>query len=49
MGLDEMAPTLANGGPPPVGGRIANLDPTTRRIIEEFAYQEIGHLRFPFS
>ena len=44
--LDDMAPTLAQGGPPPVGGRIAMLDQTTRRIIEEFGYQEIGHIRF---
>ncbi|XVE77642.1 hypothetical protein DITRI_Ditri13aG0079100 [Diplodiscus trichospermus] len=44
-GLDDFEPSLAQGGPPPVGGRIANLDPTTRRIIEEFGYQEIGHIR----
>ncbi|MBA0560227.1 hypothetical protein Golob_017140 [Gossypium lobatum] len=44
-GLDVLAPSLAQGGPPPVGGRKANLDPIIRRIIEEFAYQEIGHLR----
>ncbi|MBA0861161.1 hypothetical protein Goshw_025116 [Gossypium schwendimanii] len=44
-GLDVLAPSLAQGGPPPVGGRKANLDPVIRRIIEEFAYQEIGHLR----
>ncbi|KAG8477655.1 hypothetical protein CXB51_030803 [Gossypium anomalum] len=45
IGLDDLAPSLALGGPPPVGGRKANLDPIIRRIIEEFAYQEIGHLR----
>ncbi|XP_021280504.1 desiccation-related protein PCC13-62 [Herrania umbratica] len=45
MGLDAMAPSLAQGGPPPVGARRANLDGRTRRIIEEFGYQEIGHLR----
>ncbi|GMI66581.1 hypothetical protein like AT3G62730 [Hibiscus trionum] len=44
-GLDDFAPSLALGGPPPAGGRMANLDPTTRRIIEEFGYQEIGHIR----
>ncbi|KAG4174349.1 hypothetical protein ERO13_A11G115600v2 [Gossypium hirsutum] len=44
-GLDDIAPSLALGGPPPVGGRKANLDPVIRTIIEEFAYQEIGHLR----
>ncbi|MBA0769575.1 hypothetical protein Gotri_018290 [Gossypium trilobum] len=45
MGLDVLEPSLAQGGPPPVGGRKANLDAIIRRIIEEFAYQEIGHLR----
>ena len=44
-GLDAFAPELAKGGPPPIGARKANLDPVTRRIIEEFGYQEIGHLR----
>ncbi|KAL1224387.1 Ferritin-like catalase Nec2 [Cardamine amara subsp. amara] len=44
-GLDAFNATLAQGGPPPVGARKANLDPKTRRIIEEFGYQEIGHLR----
>lgn len=44
-GLDSVAPYLAKGGPPPVGARRANLDPLTRRIIEEFGYQEVGHLR----
>ncbi|OMO81898.1 hypothetical protein COLO4_23379 [Corchorus olitorius] len=44
-GLDSYDPELAKGGPPPIGGQKANLDPCTRRIIEEFAYQEVGHLR----
>ncbi|OMO63791.1 hypothetical protein CCACVL1_22268 [Corchorus capsularis] len=44
-GLDNIEPSFAQGGPPPVGGQVANLDPKTRRIIEEFAYQEIGHIR----
>ncbi|XP_022758021.1 desiccation-related protein PCC13-62-like [Durio zibethinus] len=44
-GLDAFAPELAKGGPPPIGARKANLDPVTRQIIEEFGYQEIGHLR----
>ncbi|PKI69124.1 hypothetical protein CRG98_010479 [Punica granatum] len=44
-GLDKFAPYLTKGGPPPVGGRKANLDPLGFKIIEEFAYQEIGHLR----
>ncbi|XWS46684.1 hypothetical protein CRYUN_Cryun14cG0089000 [Craigia yunnanensis] len=44
-GLDAFAPELVKGGPPPIGARKANLDPITRRIIEEFGYQEIGRLR----
>ncbi|RRT45044.1 hypothetical protein B296_00031226 [Ensete ventricosum] len=39
-GLDSIAPELAMGGPPPIGARKANLDETTRLIIEEFGYQE---------
>ncbi|KAK8588243.1 hypothetical protein V6N13_087188 [Hibiscus sabdariffa] len=44
-GLDDFDSSSAQGGPPPVGGRIADLEPTVRRIIEEFGYQEIGHIR----
>ncbi|XP_057952643.1 desiccation-related protein PCC13-62-like [Malania oleifera] len=44
-GLDVVAPKLAMGGPSPLGARIANLDPLTRDIIAQFAYQEVGHLR----
>ncbi|XP_010468925.1 PREDICTED: desiccation-related protein PCC13-62-like [Camelina sativa] len=44
-GLDVFNATLAQGGPPPEGAKKANLDPITNRIIEEFGYQEIGHLR----
>ena len=45
-GLDGVAPQLAGGGPPPIGGRKANLEDIECRIIEEFGYQEVGHLRF---
>ncbi|XP_074561821.1 ferritin-like catalase Nec2 [Curcuma longa] len=45
VGLNSIAPELAMGGPPPVGARKANLDNTTNDIIEEFGYQEVGHLR----
>jgi hypothetical protein len=45
-GLDTIAPTFAGGGPPPIGAKKANLDPIVGQIIEEFAYQEVGHLRF---
>lgn len=44
-GLDTIAPNLTMGGPPPIGVRKANLDPFTRDIITQFAFQEVGHLR----
>ncbi|XP_078156124.1 desiccation-related protein PCC13-62-like [Carex rostrata] len=44
-GLDKVAPSLAEGGPPPIGGRKANLDPLIRDIVMQFAYQEVGHIR----
>ncbi|EEF30512.1 desiccation-related protein PCC13-62 [Ricinus communis] len=44
-GLHSIDPALADGGPPPIGAQKANLDPVTRQIIEEFCYQEVGHLR----
>ncbi|KAI3448581.1 hypothetical protein Pfo_005246 [Paulownia fortunei] len=44
-GLDHVAPELVMGGPPPIGAQKANLDFLTRNIIEEFAFQEVGHLR----
>ncbi|KAL0454839.1 UNVERIFIED_CONTAM: Desiccation-related protein PCC13-62 [Sesamum latifolium] len=44
-GLDHVAPELVMGGPPPIGAQKANLNFLTRKIIEEFAYQEVGHLR----
>lgn len=45
-GLDKIEPALAMGGPPAVGTKKANLDKVTRAIIEEFGYQEVGHLRY---
>lgn len=45
VGLDQVAPKLALGGPPPVGARKANLDEVTWRIIAEFGLQEVGHVR----
>lgn len=45
-GLDQIAPNLTLGGPPPVGAMKANLDEVTWRIIAEFGYEEVGHLRF---
>ncbi|KAB1225617.1 Desiccation-related protein PCC13-62 [Morella rubra] len=44
-GLDKVAPHLAQGGPTPTGARWAHLDPFTRDVIKQFAYQEVGHLR----
>ncbi|XP_031282692.1 desiccation-related protein PCC13-62-like [Pistacia vera] len=44
-GLDSIAPMLTAGGPRPVGAKKANLDALTNRIIEEFGYEEVGHLR----
>lgn len=44
-GLDIVAPELVMGGPPPIGVRKANLDFFTSKIINEFALQEVGHLR----
>ncbi|GMH13148.1 hypothetical protein Nepgr_014989 [Nepenthes gracilis] len=44
-GLDEVAPELVLGGPRPIGVRKANLDDITEKIITEFAYEEVGHLR----
>eukprot|EP01018_Ginkgo_biloba_P040497 Gb_15806 [translate_table: standard] len=44
-GLDKVAPDLAQGGPPPMGGKKANLDTFTRDIITQFAYQEVDHIR----
>ena len=45
VGLDSINSSLAQGGPPPIGARKANLEPLVNRIIEEFAFQEVGHLR----
>ncbi|KAJ9181768.1 hypothetical protein P3X46_005827 [Hevea brasiliensis] len=44
-GLDRYAPSLASGGPRPLGAKKANLDPFIRDVIEQFAWQNVGHLR----
>lgn len=49
FGLDVADPSLTMGGPPPIGPRRAKLSPLIRDIIAQFAYQEIGHLRFMFQ
>ncbi|WCJ21361.1 Desiccation-related protein PCC13-62 [Euphorbia peplus] len=45
VALDYIDPELTLGGPRPIGAQKANLDPLTRQIIEEFCYQEVGHIR----
>ncbi|CAJ1940778.1 unnamed protein product [Sphenostylis stenocarpa] len=44
-GLDATAPELTKGGPPPIGGRKANLDPLLQDIFTQFALMNVGHLR----
>ncbi|XP_061352767.1 ferritin-like catalase Nec2 [Gastrolobium bilobum] len=44
-GLDVVAPHLAEGGPPPIGARLANLDILVKDVILQFGLQEVGHLR----
>ncbi|XVE82308.1 hypothetical protein DITRI_Ditri15bG0137800 [Diplodiscus trichospermus] len=44
-GLDKVAPELTMGGPPPIGAKKANLDPFTKDVILQFAFQEVGHLK----
>ncbi|CAJ1940788.1 unnamed protein product [Sphenostylis stenocarpa] len=44
-GLDAFAPGLAQGGPPPVGGKMANLDPLTRNLSLQYGFIAVGHLR----
>ncbi|KAB2625145.1 desiccation-related protein PCC13-62-like [Pyrus ussuriensis x Pyrus communis] len=44
-GLDKVYPSLAQGGPSPIGAKKAHLDDFTRDVIEQFGWQEVGHLR----
>ncbi|XP_021596008.2 desiccation-related protein PCC13-62 [Manihot esculenta] len=44
-GLERYAPNLASGGPRPLGAKKAKLDPLIRDVIEQFAWQDVGHLR----
>ena len=48
-GLDKVAPNLTMGGPSPIGGKKANLDALTKDIIRQFAFQEVGHLKYESS
>ncbi|KAK7363443.1 hypothetical protein VNO77_05586 [Canavalia gladiata] len=43
--LDAFAPGLAQGGPAPIGGKLANLDPLIRDVSFQFGLIAIGHLR----
>jgi len=45
-GLDVVAPELAEGGPPPIGARLARLGDLVRDVILQFGRQEVGHIRF---
>lgn len=45
-GLDKVAPELTGNGPSPVGAKKANLSPLANDIIAQFAFQEVGHLRY---
>ncbi|WCJ21360.1 Desiccation-related protein PCC13-62 [Euphorbia peplus] len=45
VALDHIDPELTSGGPSSIGAQKANLDPRTSQIIEEFCYQEVGHIR----
>ena len=45
-GLDVVAPNLIEGGPTPIGVRLARLGSLVRNIILQFGFQEVGHLRF---
>ncbi|KAF3773677.1 Desiccation-related protein PCC13-62 [Nymphaea thermarum] len=44
-GLDKVAPEMAAARPPPIGATKANLDPFTKDVITQLAYQEVGHQR----
>ncbi|KAK7243923.1 hypothetical protein RIF29_38736 [Crotalaria pallida] len=44
-GLDVVDPDLAQGGPPPIGAKLAELDHFVNDVILQFALQEVGHLR----
>ncbi|XP_048441826.1 desiccation-related protein PCC13-62-like [Pyrus x bretschneideri] len=43
--LDSISPNLSQGGPRPIGGQKANLEPLVTEIIKEFAYEQVGHIR----
>ncbi|KAJ7299869.1 hypothetical protein O6H91_Y130100 [Diphasiastrum complanatum] len=43
-GLDQIAPQLTGGGPPPAGLEKAQLDEFTRDIVAQLGNQEVGHL-----
>ncbi|OAY56165.1 desiccation-related protein PCC13-62 [Manihot esculenta] len=44
-GLDTFSPALASGGPRPLGAKKAKLEPFFRDLIEQLAWQNVGHLR----
>ncbi|KAK7264749.1 hypothetical protein RJT34_32359 [Clitoria ternatea] len=44
-GLDSFAPGLAQGGPPPIGGQLANIDPSTKDASFQSGLIAVSHLR----
>lgn len=44
-GLDQYAPYLTGGGPPPIGAQQAKLDPECQDIFYQMGLQEVGHIR----
>ncbi|KAK8684499.1 hypothetical protein V6N13_040523 [Hibiscus sabdariffa] len=44
-GLDKVDPSLAEGGPSPIGAKLVDFDIVTSDVILQFAYQEVGHLK----
>ena len=44
-GLDKIAPELTGNGPEPIGAKIAKLGPFVKDVVEQFAFQEVGHRR----
>ncbi|XP_057956969.1 ferritin-like catalase Nec2 [Malania oleifera] len=44
-GLDDVAPESAMGGPAPIPPEMANLNLEFAELFDEFAWQEVDHLR----
>lgn len=44
--LNDIDPSLTQGGPPPIVDRPVNVTDYLRAIIAQLALQEVGHIRF---